>query len=78
MKISKSFRLSVQALEALSYLSGETGANETAILEIALAHYRRAYNSSVLTQTQENLNQVNSEQVFTVVQVKPKKKRKRH
>jgi hypothetical protein len=78
MKISKSFRLSVQALEALSYLSGETGTNETAILEIALAHYRRAYNSSKLIPSQDNLGQVNSVQVVSVGQVTPKKKRKRH
>lgn len=46
MKTSKAFRLSAQALEALGYLAEKTGTNETAIVEMALAHYRQAFDNS--------------------------------
>jgi len=37
MKTAKTFRLSAQAVERLQYLNAQTGANETAIVELALA-----------------------------------------
>jgi len=42
-KTAKSFRLSPQALETLAYLAGLTGSNETAIVEISLAHFRKTF-----------------------------------
>lgn len=41
MKTAKSFRLSAQALERLQYLTNQTGANETAIIEIALTLFQQ-------------------------------------
>ena len=82
MKTSKSFRLSVQALSSLQYLADETGANETAILEIALAHYRQAYNSAKLADISEVTGRKFPssivERVKIVDSVVSKKKRKRH
>jgi hypothetical protein len=42
-KTAKSFRLSPQALETLAHLVGLTGSNETAIVEISLAHFRKTF-----------------------------------
>jgi len=39
MKTAKTFRLSNQAVESLRTLVEITGTNETAIIEIALAHF---------------------------------------
>lgn len=79
MKTSKSFRLSSQALQALSYLSDETGTNETAIVEIALAHYRRAYNSSKLEEVQKEFSHIGTTMIehVSIADPLPKKKRKR-
>jgi len=79
MKTSKSFRLSSQALQALSYLSDETGTNETAIVEIALAYYRRAYNSAKLEDIKQSVGYIGSVSVehVSIVDPSPKKKRKR-
>ena len=79
MKTSKSFRLSSQALQALVYLSSETGANETAIIEIALAHYRRAYNSAKLEEIKQSVGYIGTASVerVSIVDPSPKKKRKR-
>jgi predicted DNA-binding protein len=86
MKTSKSFRLSVQALQALSYLSDETGTNETAIIEIALAHYRQAYNNAKMAEIAKVTDVVLSRHMVDKLRlVDPaqgqslaKKKRKRH
>jgi predicted DNA-binding protein len=47
MKTSKAFRLSAQAVQRLQNLSDETGANETAIVEIALALFDQAIRQSL-------------------------------
>ncbi len=80
MKNSKSFRLSEQALSALHYLAEETGTNETAIVEIALAHYRQAYNSAKLEEVKKVLPSVPASMIEHVRVADPvyKKKRKRH
>ena len=79
MKTSKSFRLSSQALQALAYLSDETGTNETAIVEIALAYYRRAYNSAKLEKIQEEFSHISTAMIerVSIADPSPKKKRKR-
>jgi predicted DNA-binding protein len=79
MKTSKSFRLSSQALQALSYLSSETGANETAIIEIALAYYRRAYNSAKLEDIKQEFSHISTAMIerVSIADPSPKKKRKR-
>ena len=41
MKTAKTFRLSPQAIEALNSIHQRTGANETAILELALILFQR-------------------------------------
>jgi hypothetical protein len=46
MKNSKAFRLSEEAVKALAYLSEQTGTNETAIVEMALAFYRQAFDNA--------------------------------
>ena len=38
-KSSKSFRLSEQAISSLQWIASETGANETAIIELSLAFF---------------------------------------
>lgn len=43
-KISKSFRLSVQAQEHLRHLVEQTGSSETAIVELALASFAKYMN----------------------------------
>ena len=81
MKNSKSFRLSVQALSALHYLAEETGANETAIVEIALSHYRKAYNGAKLEKIKEVVGQDVPLAIVEQVAISfpsGKKKRKRH
>lgn len=80
MKNSKSFRLSVQALDALRYLSSETGANETAILEMSLAFYRKAYDAAKLADISSLVGRDVSRSVIehvSIVDASSKKKRKR-
>jgi ABC-type transport system involved in cytochrome c biogenesis ATPase subunit len=79
MKTSKSFRLSSQALQALAYLSSETGTNETAIVEIALSYYRKAYNAAKLEEVKEVISHIDNRLIerVSVVSLSPKKKRKR-
>lgn len=79
MKTSKSFRLSSQALQALSYLSDETGTNETAIIELALAYYRKAYNSAKLDEVKQVLGHIGTADIerVSIADPSPRKKRKR-
>lgn len=81
MKTSKAFRLSEQAMEALRYLSEQTGTNETAILEMSLAHYRRAFDNSKLEELKEITGKtIDNKQLLEKVAVNlpNRKKRKRH
>jgi hypothetical protein len=81
MKTAKTFRLSEQALQAIEYLSNETGTNDTAILEMALAYYRQAYNSAKLVDFEKLAGGSLSRHVIENVRIADpvhKKKRKRH
>lgn len=49
-KTAKSFRLSPQALETLAHLVKLTGSNETAIVEISLAHFRKTFDHAPIEQ----------------------------
>lgn len=77
MKIAKAFRFSDQAVEALHYLSEQTGTNETAILEMSLVHYRRAFDNSKLEELKEITGKtIENRQIANVVSL-DRKKRKR-
>jgi hypothetical protein len=66
MKTAKTFRLSSQAIEGLKRLTEKTGANETAIVEIALTLFSR----QVINSLQDDRDLTQSP--------KPKKPRNRH
>jgi hypothetical protein len=81
MKTSKAFRLSQQALEALRYLSEQTGSNETAILEMSLAYYRRAFDNSKLEELKEIIGKnadIGQALAKAVILSPNRKKRKRY
>lgn len=54
-KTAKSFRLSPQALETLAHLVKLTGSNETAIVEISLAHFRKTFDHAPIEQPKPEL-----------------------
>lgn len=78
MKKSKAFRLSWKAVEALSDLVSDTGATETAIVEIALTHYRQAFKNARLEEVR-GLSQMNINSQSQVIDstIKQHKKRRR-
>ena len=51
MKTAKTFRLSEQAVKRLQTLKEQTGTNETAILEIALALFERSIIEGIVSGT---------------------------
>ena len=82
-KTAKTFRLSEQAVERLKSLHKTTGANETAIIEIALAMFQKEMERRAITDTVEvNSLLEEAEADFTVMQdmeraIQPPKRRKR-
>ena len=70
-KSPKAFRLSKQAIEALRWLVSETGANETAIVEMALVRFRKTFEKS--EHSVKDLGQIDQSSLIA-----GKKKRKRH
>lgn len=80
MKTAKTFRLSAQAVQNLRMLADETGANETAIIEIALALFgqaiRRSHAGLPDGMSTTALDLGGERRVDP--SVKPKKKRRRH
>jgi predicted transcriptional regulator len=80
MKTAKTFRLSAQAVQNLRMLAEETGANETAIIEIALAlfgqdirHSHAGMSDGMATVA---LDLGGERRIDPTIQ--PKKKRRRH
>jgi hypothetical protein len=73
-KSSKSFRLSEQAISSLQWVASETGANETAIIELSLAFFVSKIRGDIVNKIQaETANKI--QQIPSPV---PYKKRKRH
>ena len=73
-KSSKSFRLSQQAISSLEWITSETGANETAIIELSLAFFVSKIRGDIV-------DKIQAETVGKIQQISkpvPYKKRKRH
>jgi hypothetical protein len=78
-KSPKAFRLSGQAIEALKWLVAQTGANETAIVEMALVHFRKQYQvegvSGVVKLEGED-KRVESNQELSLAKAKKRRRRR--
>jgi hypothetical protein len=76
-KSPKAFRLSDQALESLRFLVSETGSNETAIVEMALAFLKKSLQGQEVERVPETVADLVSDLPEAKV-IPHKKKRRRH